>query len=110
MREEYNVLMNQNTWTLVPKPAGANVVTGKWIYRHKYNSDGTFARYKARWMTPGFTQQQGIDYEETFSPVIKPSTIRVVLIIATSQAWPIHQLDVNNAFLHCHLQETVYAQ
>jgi hypothetical protein len=101
-RDEYNALMNQNTWTLVPKHVGANVVTGKWIYRHKYNSDGTFAWYKARWVVRRFTQH-GIDYGETFSPVIKPATIRVILSIATSQAWPIHQLDVKNAFLHGHL-------
>jgi hypothetical protein len=110
MREEFNALMNQNTWTLVPRPAGVNVVTGKWIYRHKYNSDGSLARYKARWVVHGFTQQHGVDYEETFSPVIKPATIRVVLSLAASRDWPIHQLDVKNAFLHGDLLEKVYAQ
>jgi hypothetical protein len=110
MREEFNALMNQNTWTLVPRPAGVNVVAGKWIYRHKYNSDGSLARYKARWVVRGFTQQHGVDYEETFSPVIKPATIRVVLSLAASRDWPIQQLDVKNAFLHGDLLEKVYAQ
>ncbi|KAK1631345.1 hypothetical protein QYE76_005660 [Lolium multiflorum] len=85
---------------------GVNVVTGKWIFRHKFNPDGSLARYKARWVVRGFTQQHGVDYTETFSPVVKPATICVVLSLAASQSWPIHQLDVKNAFLHGHLHET----
>jgi histone deacetylase 1/2 len=94
MLDEYNALIGNDTWSLVPKPAGVNVVTGKWIFRHKFNADGTLARYKARWMVRGFTQQAGVDYEETFSPVVKPTTIRVVLNLSTSSSWPIHQMDV----------------
>ncbi|WVZ79620.1 hypothetical protein U9M48_027180 [Paspalum notatum var. saurae] len=108
MQEEFNALMKNNTWSLVPPPAGANVISGKWIFRHKLNPDGTLARYKACWVVRGFNQEYGIDYDETFSPVIKPATIRVVLSIATSASWPIHQLDVKNAFLHGNLAETVY--
>jgi len=85
-------------------------VTGKWIFKHKFHSDGSLARHKARWVVRGFSQQHGIDYDETFSPVVKPVTIRVVLSIAASYSWPIHQLDVKNAFLHGHLEETVYYQ
>jgi hypothetical protein len=110
MLDEFNALLRNDTWSLVPCPAGANVVTGKWIFRHKLNSDGSLSRYKARWVVRGFTQQAGVDYGETFSPVVKLATIRVVLSIAISQAWPIHQLDVKNAFLHGNLQETVYSK
>lgn len=110
MLEEFQALMTNNTWSLVPKPAGANIVTGKWIFRHKLHSDGSLARYKARWVVRGCSQQEGIDYGETFSPVIKPGTIRCVLSIATTFSWPIHLLDVKNAFLHGTLTETVYAQ
>jgi len=85
-------------------------VTGKWIFKHKFHSDGSLARHKARWVVHGFSQRHGIDYDETFSPVVKPATIRVVLSLAASRSWPIHQLDVKNAFLHGHLAETVYYQ
>jgi hypothetical protein len=82
MLDEFNALIQNATWSLVPCLAGVNVVSGKWIYRHKYNSDGSLARYKARWVLHGFTQQAGIDYGETFSPVVKPATIRVVLSLS----------------------------
>jgi hypothetical protein len=110
MLDEYNALMQNNTWCLVPRPAGVNLVSGKWVFRHKLNPDGSLARYKARWVVRGFSQQPGVDYGETFSPVVKPTTIRVVLSLATSQNWPLHQLDVKNAFLHGNLDEVVYCQ
>jgi len=110
MADEYKALMDNGTWRLVPRPPGANVVSGKWIFKHKYHSDGTLARHKARWVVRGFSQQHGIDYDETFSPVVKPPTIRAVLSITASRSWPIRQLDVKNAFLHGHLEETVYCQ
>jgi transposase InsO family protein len=110
MMDEYQALVDNNTWQLVPRPPDANIVTGKWIFRHKFHADGSLARHKARWVVRGFSQREGVDYDETFSPVVKPATIRSVLSIAASRAWPIHQLDVKNAFLHGHLEETVYCQ
>lgn len=110
MRDEYEALVHNNTWTLVPRPPGVNIVTGKWVFKHKFHADGSLARHKARWVVRGYSQQPGIDYDETFSPVVKPATIRVVLSLAISRGWPIHQLDVKNAFLHGNLEETVYCQ
>jgi hypothetical protein len=110
MQEEFNVLTDQNTCLLVPRPLGVNVVTGKLIFRHKNHSDGSLAHYKARWVVRGFAQQHGVDYEETFSPVIKPATICFVLSISSSTDWPIHQLDVKNVFLHGNLSKRVYTQ
>ncbi|GJW68370.1 ribonuclease H-like domain-containing protein [Tanacetum coccineum] len=78
-----------------------------WLYKHKYNADGSLSRYKARLITNGRSQQQGIDCDETFSPVVKPATIRTVLSLAVSRQWPIYQLDVKNAFLYGHLTETI---
>jgi len=110
MTEEFKALVDNGTWRLVPRPPRANVITGKWVFKHKYHADGSLARHKARWVVRGFSQRYGIDYDETFSPVVKPATIRAVLSIAASRSWPIHQLDVKNAFLHGHLHETVYCQ
>jgi hypothetical protein len=110
MAEEYKALVDNGTWRLVPRPPRANIITGKWVFKHKFHADGSPARQKARWVVCGFSQRYGVDYDETFSPVVKPATIRVVLSIAVSRSWPIHQLDVKNAFLHGHLDETVYCQ
>ena len=92
----------------MPRPSGCNVVTGKWIWTHKRRADGTLERYKARWVLRGFTQRPDVDYDETFSPVVKPATVRTVLSLALSRSWPVHQLDVKNVFLHGTLSETVY--
>jgi hypothetical protein len=108
MEEEYAALLANHTWDLVPRPPDNNVITCKWLFRHKLTSDGSLDRYKARWVLRGFTQRPGVDYDETFSPVIKFATARAVLSLALSRNWVIHQLDVKNAFLHGTLTETIY--
>ncbi|GJU77811.1 ribonuclease H-like domain-containing protein [Tanacetum coccineum] len=108
MLDEYNALITNGTWVLVPRPTNVNVVRSMWLFKHKFNADGSLSRYKARLVANGHSQQQGIDCDETFSPVVKPATIRTVLSLAVSREWPIHQLDVKNAFFHGHLTETVY--
>ncbi|GJR57528.1 ribonuclease H-like domain-containing protein [Tanacetum coccineum] len=108
MLDEYTALIKNNTWVLVPKPLDANIVRSMWLFRHKHNANGSLTRYKARLVANGSTQLAGIDVDKTFSPVVKPATIRTVLSLAISRHWPIHQLDVKNAFLHGSLSETVY--
>ncbi|GJT80375.1 ribonuclease H-like domain-containing protein [Tanacetum coccineum] len=108
MLDEYNALITNGTWVLVPRPANVNVVRSMWLFKHKFHADGSLSRYKARLVANGRSQQQGIDCDETFSPVVKPATIRTVLSLSVSRDWPIHQLDVKNAFLHGQLSETVY--
>ena len=110
MDAEFQALQRQQTWSLVPAPLHANLVGCKWVFKIKLHSDGTIARYKARFVAKGFHQQAGIDYSETFSLVVKPATIRLVLAIAVSCNWPLKQLDVSNAFLHGLLKEEVYMQ
>jgi hypothetical protein len=110
MKQEYDALQANKTWTLVPRPPGARVITGKWVFKHKLKPDGTLERYKARWVVRRFNQRPGIDFGGTFSPVIKPATIRTVLTLVATNNWPAHQLDVSNAFLHGNLREQVYSQ
>ncbi|WJX17055.1 hypothetical protein P8452_07010 [Trifolium repens] len=108
MKDEYDALIDNKTWDLVPRPSNANIIQSLWIFRHKKKADGSFERYKARLVGNGSNQQTGVDCGETFSPVVKPATIRTVLSIALSKSWCLHQLDVKNAFLHGNLNETVY--
>ncbi|GJT06345.1 ribonuclease H-like domain-containing protein [Tanacetum coccineum] len=108
MRDEYKAFIDNKTWVLVPRPPNVNIVRSMWLYKHKYNADGSLSRYKARLVANGHSQQQGIDCDETFSPVVKPATIRTVLSLAVSRQWPIYQLDVKMHFFHRHLTETVY--
>jgi hypothetical protein len=110
MQAEHNTLLRNKTWRLVPRPPGVRVIGGKWILKNKLHLDGSLERRKARWVLRGDVQRTGIDFDQTFSPVVKPATIRTVLTLAASYNWPVHQLDVSNAFLHGELKETVYCQ
>jgi hypothetical protein len=106
MQAEYNALL-ANDWTPVSRPPSVNVVTAKWVFRHKFRADGSLDRYKARWGSSRLHSAPCIDYDEIFSPVVKSAPVRVVLTLAPSRSWPIYELDVKNAFLHGTLTETV---
>src|SRR3954463_8655401 len=108
MNVEYEALMKNKTWHLVAPEKGKNVIDCKWVYKIKRKSDGSIDRYKARLVAKGFKQRYDIDYEDTFSPVVKAATIRLVLSIVVSRGWSLRQLDVQNVFLHGVPEEEVY--
>ncbi|KAK1613122.1 hypothetical protein QYE76_036795 [Lolium multiflorum] len=108
MDEEFSALSRNNTWHLVPAEHGRNIIDCKWVYKVKRKADGSIDRYKARLVAKGFKQKYGVDYEDTFSRVVKSATIRLVLSLAVSRNWKLRQLDVKNAFLHGVLEEEVY--
>ena len=110
MAAEFEALRQNGTWVLVPRPPGVNIVGSKWVFKTKQHADGSVDKHKARLVARGFTQQQGLDYGDTFSLVVKPTTIRLVLSLAVSRGWSLRQVDVSNAFLHGFLSETVYMQ
>uniref|UniRef100_A0A2N9IEJ3 Integrase catalytic domain-containing protein n=1 Tax=Fagus sylvatica TaxID=28930 RepID=A0A2N9IEJ3_FAGSY len=108
MEEEMHALDLNHTWDLVHKPAGTSIVGCRWVFTVKQNPNGSVDRLKARLVAKGFTQTYGLDYTETFSPVAKLNSIRIIISLAANLDWPLHQLDVKNAFLHGDLNETVY--
>ena len=85
MDEEFRALQQNSTWELVPRPPQANIVTGKWIFKHKFQADVSLERYKARWVLRGFSKCPGVDFDETFSTVVKPATVHTILSLVLSQ-------------------------
>ncbi|CAL8119105.1 unnamed protein product [Prunus armeniaca] len=108
MQEELKALDQHNTWRITKLPKGKKAVGCKWIYKLKFKSDGSIERHKARLVARGFTQTFEVDYKETFAPVAKMNTIRVLLSVAVNKGWPMYQMDLKNAFLHGDLKEEVY--
>jgi Reverse transcriptase (RNA-dependent DNA polymerase) len=108
MEDELVALEKNQTWKIVQLPEGKRTVGCRWIYKTKFNSDGSVERHKARLVAKGFTQTYGVDYKETFAHVTKMNTVRTVMSIAVNHNWPLFQMDVKNAFLHGELEEEVY--
>lgn len=110
MKEEMSALHKNETWDLVPKPKGVKPISCKWVYKVKRKSDGSVDRYKARLVARGFSQKYGLDYEETFSPVAKMTSVRATLSMAASKGWKLWQLDVKNAFLYGDIDREIYME
>jgi hypothetical protein len=106
--DEYHALIKNSTWHLVPSAHGQNVIDCTWGSKIKRKADDTIDRYKAPLVAKGFNQRYGIDYEDTFSHVVKATTIWMILSLAVSLGWNLRQLDVKNVFLHGVLKEEVY--
>ena len=110
MMEEYNSIMKNDVWEVVPRPEGKSIMTSKWLYKIKHVVDGSIEKYKARFVARGFSQIEGVDYDETFVPAARFSSIKVVISIVVEVGWRIHQMDVKTAFLNGLLQEEVYLE
>ena len=110
MENEYVALEKNQTWEKCVLPKGKKKVGCRWVFSIKHRADGTIERYKARLVAKGYTQTFGIDYSETFSPVAKIDTIRVLFSVAANKDWPLYQFDVKNAFLHGSIEEEVYME
>ncbi|KAK2399633.1 putative mitochondrial protein [Trifolium repens] len=108
MNSELEALSKTGTWVIVNMPPNVRAIGSKWVYKIKHKADGSIERYKARLVAKGYSQIEGLDYFDTFSHVAKLTTVRVLLALASIKGWYLHQLDVNNAFLHGELQEDVY--
>ena len=108
MKTEMKSLDKNEVWDLVPLPEGRKAIGCKWVYKTKRNADGKIERYKARLVAQGFTQKFGIDYDETFSPVIRFESVRTIIAIAASLGLNLHQMDIKTAFLNGELKEEIY--
>ena len=105
---ELDTLNQMGTWEIVDAPEGRKPITNKWVFVRKYDKDGNLQKYKARLVARGFSQVPGMDFNETFSPVVRLETIRAILALAVAEDWEIQQMDVKGAYLHGTLKEEIY--
>ena len=97
--------MKNDVWDVVPRQEGKSIMNSKWIYKIKHAADGSIEKYKARFVGCGFSQKEGIDYEENFAPVARYTSIRSILSLAIVMKWKVHQMDVNTAILNGVVEE-----
>ena len=110
INEEPDALHKNHTWNMVDLPPDQFVVGSRWVYKIKTKADGSVERYKTHLVAKGFTQEYDIDYEKTFAPVARLTSVRCLIAVATIRCWPLYQMDVKNAFLNGNLHEEVYMQ
>jgi hypothetical protein len=110
MIEEYESILKNDVWEVVPRPQGKSVVTSKWIYKIKHVADGSVEKFKARFVARGFSQKEGIDYDEIFAPVSRYTSIKIIISLASIFDWKFHQMDVKTAFLNGEVEQEVYIE
>ena len=110
MIEEYNSIMKNDVWEIVPRLTRKSVVMSRWLYKINHAADGSIEKYKAISVARGFTQKEGIDYDETFAHVARYITIRTIISLAVVFEWKLHQMDVKIAFLNGKIDEEVYIE
>jgi hypothetical protein len=109
MIEEYASIMKNEVWETIPRTKDKYVVSSKWIFKIKHATYGSIEKYKAIFVARGFSQQ-GVEYDETFAPVARYTSIRAMISIATQMGWKIHQMDVKTTFLNGKIEEEVYLE
>ena len=102
--------MKYDVWDIDPKLEGKSVVSSKWIYKIKHATNKSIEKYKARFVARGFSQKEGIDYEETFAPVARYTSIRAIMALASMMKWDLHQMDVKTNFLNGMIEEELYIE
>ncbi|GAA0143380.1 transmembrane signal receptor [Lithospermum erythrorhizon] len=110
MHKELSALEANDTWEVVDLSPNHKPIGCKWVFRLKYKQDGSIDKYKARLGAKGFNQIEDVDYFDSFSPVAKTVTVRIILAYVAANRWALHQLDINNAYLHGYLDEDIYMQ
>jgi hypothetical protein len=110
MTEEYQSIMKNEVWEIVPRPKNKDVVSSRWLFKIKHVVDGSIEKYKAIFVTRGFSHKEGIDYEETFTPMARYTLIKTIIALAAKMKWKLHQINVKIAFLNGAIEEEVYIE
>jgi hypothetical protein len=110
MTEEYQSIIKNDVWEIVPRPKSKDVVSSKWIFKIKNVANSSIEKYKARFVTRVFSQKEGIDYEEKLAPVSRYTSIRTIVLLASKMKWKLHQMDVKTTFLNGVIEEEVYIE
>ena len=103
-------MQKNETWQLVPRPSNRKIIGVKWVYRTKLNPNGSINKYKARLVVKGYSQVAGVDFGDTFAPVARHETIRLLAALSAQHEWRLYHLDVKSAFLNGNLQEEIYVE
>jgi hypothetical protein len=109
-KKEYQTILKNDVWDIVPRLEGKSIVTSKWIYKIKHVVDGSVEKYKVRFVARGFSQVEGIDYEDTFSLVAQYTSICTIIALVASMGWKLHQMDVKTTFINGDIDEQVYIE
>jgi hypothetical protein len=110
MIEEYDSILKNDVWEVIPRPRGKSMVTSKWLYKIKHSADGSVEKFKARFVASGFSQKEGIDYGEIFAHVSRYTSIKIIISLAEVFGWKLNQMDLKTAFLNGEVKQEVYIE
>jgi hypothetical protein len=108
MIEEYKSILKNDVWEVVPRPQGKSIVTSKWIYKIKHATNDSVEKFKAIFVARGYSQKEGIDYDEIFAPIAMYTSIKIIISLALVFDCKLHQMDIKTSFLNGEVQQEVY--